>query len=305
MADHSKMKLGKKHARFDSRVPRLARYLDEDMPAAPEIVDYSSKLSVIGMMANDSLGDCTCAAIGHAIQVWTSQATSEVTVPDADIISLYERFGYNPSNPSSDQGAVINDVLTSILSNPLDGHGIDAFASIDIANLSELKTAIYLFGGVDIGLELPASSQSQDIWDVPPGGPVGSGEPGSWGGHSVWIFGYNTAGPRCVTWGALKQMTWAFFNAYCDEAWALQSKDWRGAEHFDYAALTVDMQELLQGKGPTRNFSLTDDKVWMIQDAIQSKLDGAAEDDGIIGNTTAERAQWQDLLAFLNLPRMV
>lgn len=305
MVDHSHMKLGKKHARFDSRVPRLAKYLDEDMPAPPVSVDYSEKLSVIGMMANDSLGDCTCAAIGHAIQVWTSQATTEVTIPDADVISLYERFGYSPSNPQSDQGAAISDVLTSVLANPVDGHGLDAFSSIDSANLTEIKTAIYLFGGIDIGLGLPVSCQSQDIWDVPTGGPVGDGEPYSWGGHSVWVLGYDANGLICITWGAVKHMTWAFFNVYCDEAWALQSKDWQGAEHFDYSAITVDMQELKEGKGIPRNFSLTDDKVWMIQDAIQSKLDNASEDDGVTGDTKGEQAQWQELLDFLNLPRMV
>ena len=33
--------------------------------------------------------------------------------------------------------------------------------------------------------------------------------------------GYTKLGPVCVTWGRKQQMTWAFFNKYCDEAYAI------------------------------------------------------------------------------------
>src|SRR6185437_16967399 len=95
MVDHSTMRLGRKPRRHDPRAPRLARYL-AGIPAAPDIVDYTGRLTSLGMMANDRLGDCTCAAIGHAIQTWTSQARSEITLGDGDVITLYERFGYDP-----------------------------------------------------------------------------------------------------------------------------------------------------------------------------------------------------------------
>lgn len=33
--------------------------------------------------------------------------------------------------------------------------------------------------------------------------------------------GYNPTGPACVTRGRKQQMTWAFFDKYCDEAYAI------------------------------------------------------------------------------------
>lgn len=296
------MKLGKKRPRHDGRVPRLARYM-QAMPTAPAALDYSGKLTTLGMMRNDELGDCTCAAVGHGIQVWTSQASNEQTISDNDVVALYERFGYNPANPATDQGAVENDVLTSWLKVPVAGHKIDAYAAIDPANASEVKAAIYLFGYAYIGLALPNSAQNQDVWDVPAGGSQGAGEPGSWGGHAVIVIGYDDQHLTCITWGALKKMTWAFWNTYCDEAYAILSPDWKGAEGFDYSALTADVQALATGEGPARNFTLTDAQVWMLQDAIQSKLDGASEDDGVVESTAVVQKDWQDLLDFMNLPR--
>ena len=46
-----------------------------------------------------------------------------------------------------------------------------------------------------------------------------SGKPNSWGG--VLAPGYTRAGPVCVTWGQKQQMTWAVFDKYCDEAYAI------------------------------------------------------------------------------------
>src|SRR5262249_2414056 len=55
-------------------------------------------------------------------------------------------------------------------------------------------------------------------WDVTSG--PGSAK-GSWGGHYVYIPGYTPDGPVCVTWGRKQQMTWAWFDKYCDEAYGI------------------------------------------------------------------------------------
>lgn len=247
MVNHGTMRLGRKPRRHDPRAPKLARYLSA-FPAAPEVVDYTGKLASPGMMANDRVGDCTCAAVGHAIQTWTSQARSEVTIGDDDVIGLYERFGYDPGDPASDQGAVIVDVLGSWLATPVAGHVIDGWAAVDAANPDEVLAGIYLFGGLDIGLELPLSAQTQEIWDVPVEGLIGAGRPGSWGGHCVWVpKGQRGVGFTCITWGGLKSMTLSFWQAYCDEANAILSRDWQGAEGFDYAQLRADMVALRAG----------------------------------------------------------
>jgi hypothetical protein len=37
----------------------------------------------------------------------------------------------------------------------------------------------------------------------------------------VHVPGYTSKGPVCVTWAQKHQMTWAFFDKYCDEAYAI------------------------------------------------------------------------------------
>ena len=51
----------------------------------------------------------------------------------------------------------------------------------------------------------------------------------------------------CITWGGLKKMTWAWFEKYCSEAYALVSKDWLNASGvspsgLDLAALEKDLE---------------------------------------------------------------
>ena len=301
MTDHSQMKLGRRKPVHDGRVPRLARYI-EAWPPAPDAVDYSGKLTTIGMMRNDALGDCTCAAVGHAIQVWTSQASTEQTISDDDVVALYERFGYSPSNPASDQGAIETEVLSSWQKQPVAGHSIDGFVAIDPSNLAEVRSAVDLFGGVYIGIDMPSAWQSAAVWDVGPD-QNGPWAPGSWGGHAVFVLGYDAAGLTFITWGATKRMTWAAWSAYVDEAYAILSPDWKGAEGFDYAALAAELAAIKSGQGPTRNLVVTDLQMQMLQAAVSSKIDGAYEDDGVVGDTTAAQKAWQALADFLDLPR--
>ncbi len=105
------------------------------------------------------------------------------------------------------------------------GHKILGFAALDPRHVEQIKQSVYLFGGTYIGVQLPLSAQDQDTWDVPPSGPIGNGEPGSWGGHAVCVVAYNAKGLWVVTWGKLLFMTWAFWQTYCDEAYAVFSTD--------------------------------------------------------------------------------
>jgi len=77
---------------------------------------------------------------------------------------------------------------------------------------------------------LPISAQDQvknhQPWSVPPGGTTGDGKPGFWGGHTVPVVAYDARGVTVVTWGALQMMTWSFWEAYCEEAYAIISTDY-------------------------------------------------------------------------------
>ena len=245
MADHSTMKLGRKAIRTDTRTLRLAKYLSAGLPPAPPAKDWTKGITSWGMMHNDRLGDCTIAAAAHAVQVWSANTASEVTVPDTQVLHYYEKWdGYKQGQPNTDQGGVELNVLTRWQKEGFDKHKLIAFADPAHANLDQIRQAINLFGGVYIGLSLPITAQKQAIWDVVPNG-GDDAKPGSWGGHAVFVPKYDANGFTCITWGELKTMTSAFWTAYVDEAHALLSHDWmasKGAPSgFNLAELKTDL----------------------------------------------------------------
>ena len=249
MAEHSLMRLGKRRPKYDHRVPMFARFATDVAPP-PASVDWTCGVAEFGMMDNDTLGDCTAAGVAHAYQIWTGDVRREWTPTDAQVVAFYSATtGYRPGEASTDQGGVESDILAYLLKNGYYGHHIGAYAAIDVKNLYHVQQAAALFGPLYIGVALPVSAQTQDVWDVPSSGVAGSGAPGSWGGHCVVVVGYDATHVTVITWGALKKMTWAFWNAYVDEAYAVLAAAWIGNKGeapsgFDYAGLYAAMNEL-------------------------------------------------------------
>ena len=103
---------------------------------------------------------------------------------------------------------------------------------------------MYLFQVVGIGFVFPDSAMTQfnegKPWDVVPGATVK-------GGHYVCAIAKRT-NIEVVTWGALQQMTEAFFQKYCDEAWTYVSHEQLQSGHdpegFDLAQLKADLAAL-------------------------------------------------------------
>ena len=160
-------------------------------------------------MGNDSTGDCTIAALGHAIQTWSLDSVGlEQTVPDSVILGAYESWcGYNPNDPSTDNGGVELDVLNSFKRDGLGGHALLAYADPSVKNLGHVRQAINLFGGVYVGITLTNAQVNAPVWDVIP-----NDHSGIAGGHAVWVPKYDADGSfTCVTWGQLQKMTVQFW----------------------------------------------------------------------------------------------
>jgi hypothetical protein len=250
MVDHSKMKLGKAPAVHDPRTLQLANYLrPELLPPPPPSADWARKVTSWPMMKNDTLGDCTIAAAGHCIEEWTTDVGAPVILPDPAIVAAYSAVsGYNPATGQNDVGVSEIKVLNYWRQNGIGGHSIRAYVALEPGNLDHVRDVVFIFGNCYIGLALPNTAQTQTVWSVPPGGPVGQGAPGSWGGHAVPVVAYDPRGLTVVTWGALKRMTWTFWTTYCDEAFALLSDDFLTADKtpagIDLVALEHDLNEV-------------------------------------------------------------
>jgi hypothetical protein len=245
------MKLGKQAPRHDPRTLHLANYLNTGkLPPIPTHKDWSGKVLGWPMYANDVIGDCTIAGAAHLIQEWTANANTEVSPTDPDVITAYSAVsGYDPRTGANDNGAVELDVLNYWRRTGVAGHKIFAYAALEPRNHSHVKAAVYLFGGCYIGLALPLSAQNQGIWSVPSSGMHGNGRPNSWGGHAVNVVAYDAHFLTVVTWGALKKMTWGFWDAYCDESYAVLSQDFMNngvaPNAIDWSTLQQDLKQVI------------------------------------------------------------
>jgi hypothetical protein len=245
------LKLGKLPPKHNPKTLMFSKFIKADaLPIPPERAFWEYKIpdGAWGMDGNDEVGDCTCAAIAHMLMNWTAH-TGQIVVPTTpQVLQVYSDItGYDPSqtdangvNPT-DSGAAITDVLDYWKTKGIAGHKIDGWVSIDPTNIEHIKLAIYLFGGIDGGLNLPQSAMDQfnadENWDLV------TDDGGIIGGHSVPGFGYGSQGKTGLTWAKRQPMSWAFVQKYYDEFYSVLSLDWLNSSkvapnHLDITALT-------------------------------------------------------------------
>jgi hypothetical protein len=253
------LKLGRLHRTYDSRIPHLSALVaGQTQQPPPASVDYTKGMPAnLGMMLNDTLGDCTCAAVYHAMQVWSFNAGGKiVTQPDGDVEKLYIlACGYNPRVSGEGPGGNEQHVLTYLLKQgaPIGPTGaqtqkIAAFVEVDPRNTDDVKRTINDCGLAYIGFNVPQSVQ-------PPGQPP----PAVWdyvatdskiiGGHAVVLAGYDANGARVISWGQYYTMTWAFFAQFVDEVYAIADNGWfeatgKSPSGITMAELEAQMQAL-------------------------------------------------------------
>jgi hypothetical protein len=217
------VRLGKGSVRTDVRTLLLARYVDRaELPPAPDALDVTAGVPEWPMYANDTRGDCTCAAAGHMIEAWTAAAHKHVAeISTASVLRAFEAVKVVEDG---EEGAVELDVLNYWRNHGIGRHHIKAYARVSVYDHDLIRSATSVFEGLYIGLQLPFSARSQSVWDWK-GNLHGPNRPGSWGGHAVDVVAYDAETLTVVTWGELQRMTWAFWDRYCDEAYAIISND--------------------------------------------------------------------------------
>lgn len=247
----SDFKLGRRGRSYNPAIPHMSALLAGRLllPAIPPKVDWTVGLPAdLGQMLNNSLGDCTCAAFYHAIQVWSFNAAGTViTEPDADVLKLYElACGYNPTEGGEGGGGVEQDVLTYLLRNGAptgpDGTTVDriaAFVEVDARNLDDVKRTISDCGVAYIGFEVPEflmQNGPPEVWDI-----NNDGDQHPMGGHAVILAGYDdsTQTFKVISWGRVYQMTYRFFQAFTEEVYALADVDFINAKGTTPAGLPL------------------------------------------------------------------
>lgn len=239
------------------QVLRFASYFDAALATPPPAtVDYASKASASlrRMYQNDRYGCCVISGKMHQLGVWSANDTDsggEVQATDQEVVQQYQTI----CGPG-DRGCVITSVLDVMRSRGMQAGGkrytIDGYVSIDNTNKLEVQVAIYLFGSLTLGINLPnawANSPDGGTWDVTNTGIVG--------GHDVCTVGYNAQGVQISTWGGLRTITWAAFTSrrWIDETYAQLAPLWYNSDRiapcgFNATKLLADLQKLGGGVMP-------------------------------------------------------
>ena len=176
----------------------LANYLRMHPPALPPYpleLDYAFKGSpaIHQMYLNDQLGDCVPAGAAHLIGSWTGNAGSPAIFTAGAIKTAYANFSggaYPVQDSGCDEEFALNYwAAKGFAPDAPNPHKIVAWVSVDATNRWQVKMALWLFGGLMSGAEIP------DAWVNP--GPEGdgftfdvAGPPNPSNGHCLTHFGH-------------------------------------------------------------------------------------------------------------------
>lgn len=237
-------RFGKHPPKHDYRTLRLKTYLTPALAAPPASYDVlpgiyqklgTSDLTVLFPMdGNDSLGDCTIAALAHAVTSYRGLLGTRNIMAKAAAVKLYMHL-----TGGVDSGLNELDVLNYWRKHTVSGDKILAYASIDAKNHTHAQQAIQLFGGVYLGFQVQENCVEQFNAHQPwtPG-------PLTQDGHAVFAVAYDSVSVTVLTWGNSQKATWAWWDECVDEAYAIlppEAKKSDFAPGFNFAQLQADL----------------------------------------------------------------
>lgn len=249
-------RLGKTDARPDAIKFKFSDYFDRPaLPVPPQTFGRRNLVSDWGMLGNDRFGNCVLAGGDHETMLFNAEAGQTVPFDAGCALGDYAAItGFSPANPSSDQGTDMQEAAsyrrkTGLIDSNGKRHLIDAYIAIDLGNLDELMTAVYLFGAVGVGVQFPSTAMKQFDQKMPWSFVQGSKIEG---GHYVPCIDRTESGNLVVlSWGREQEMEPDFFRAYNDENVAYLSierlKNSLSPEGFDPATLLADLNSLPTG----------------------------------------------------------
>jgi hypothetical protein len=222
--------LGKLAPEIDKRTIALKAILNKDLPPLP------SKFSIWAnpltpapqMLGNNQYSDCVEVAItNQQIADEVNYGQTVIPVTTANVLAFYHKIA-GPGDPGTvylnamkywqKYGLVVGQNQFCKKGNTTT-YKIDAFASVAWQNVAEVKQAIMLLNGLQVGVQLPQSAEDQykagQPWTIISGSPIIGGHGlcfGSWD-DSAGMF-------ECLTWGKRQLVAYDWFAKYPDEAYA-------------------------------------------------------------------------------------
>jgi hypothetical protein len=202
---------------------------DSELPEPPLLIGRAGLIADWGVLGNDICGDCAWAAACHRVMQWhaiAGQPVPQFTADDA-IDDYAAATGYEEGDDSTDQGtsmieAVAYQKTIGIRDAKATRHKVEGSMFLRPGDVDEVAKALYYFGALDIGVQLPSTAMDQFTNAQPWGVSVGTGAEG----HCITVIARNSSGNFvCVTWGRIQAVTPNFMVKYMDEGFAYYSED--------------------------------------------------------------------------------
>jgi len=242
----SAYRFGKHPPKQDYRTLRLKDYFTKALPAPPanynvlpavyDKLGTSNPSQLFPMDGNDTLGDCTIAALAHAETVYSGLTGKKQIMTKTAVVKAYMHL-----TGGVDSGLNELDVLNYWQSQKVGSDQILAFAKIDPKNHTHVQQAIQLFGGVYLGFQV----QQNCVQEFDAGKPWTPG-PLTNDGHAVYAVAYDPNQVTVLTWGSTQQGTWAWWDECVDEAYAIIPPEATTFSGFNLDQLKTDLSAVAQ-----------------------------------------------------------
>lgn len=243
----NQLRFGKHPPKHDYRTLKFKNYLTSKLAPPPASYDVlptvykklktTDATKLFPMDGNDTYGDCTIAALAHAITVYSGLIGKKKNWSLKSIIKLYMHL-----TGGIDSGLNELDVLNYWQSHKVDRDKIFAYASVEVKNHTHIQQAIQLFGGVYLGFQVQKNCLEEFNARKPwiPGRLTNDG-------HAVYAVAYDETGVTVLTWGNTQKATWGWWDECVDEAYAIlppEAENPDFAPGFDLALLKADLDEV-------------------------------------------------------------
>ena len=157
---HADLPLWKHPRKSDYRTLRFKNYVTAALPPPPSSLNVldrvyaklgtSDPTTLFPLDGNDTLGDCTMAALAHAITTYRGILGSKDIMSKQAVVKLYLHL-----TGGVDSGLNELDVLNYWRSHAVSNDKILAYVAVDPKNHTHVQQAVQLFGGVYLGFQVP------------------------------------------------------------------------------------------------------------------------------------------------------
>lgn len=200
----------------------------------PAIVNYFAPVAKWPILGNATLNDCSVAAAGDLNLAWNA----ELGHPQQTISTGIATSTYFSLTGGANSGLNDSQLLSYWQRQGVGNTQIAAYGAINSQSIQTVKQAIRLFGGLYVTVGISSTTIAEWNAHQPFSIPAGQ-SPTVSTAHVMTAVGYDANYVYGVSWGRLVKMTWGWWTAYAENAWAIIPEQFVTAGHGPIPSIPV------------------------------------------------------------------